>query len=60
MLCDRSCGSESLTFDMVVHTTVPGAMEQAMSALWLYLQHPLLDQRALDRFKVRVPYADVC
>lgn len=51
---DCSCGSESFTFDMVVHTTVDGAIDRAMRVLWLYLAHPLLDSRALDRFKVRV------
>jgi len=31
-------------------------MDRAMSVLWLYLAHPLLDSRALDRFKVRVSH----
>jgi len=51
---DCSCGSETLNFDMLVHTTVESAIDRAMSVLWLYLAHPLLDSRALDRFKVRV------
>ena len=31
-----------------------------MSDLWLYLAHPLLDSRALDRFKVRISHMQIC
>ena len=51
---DCSCGAETLSFDLLVHTTVDQAIERAMSVLWLYLAHPLMDSRALDRFKTRI------
>jgi len=54
---DCSCGSETLNFDMVVHTSVEGGIQRAMSLLWLFLAHPRLDSKALERFKVRVKRA---
>jgi len=54
---DCSCGSETLNFDMVVHTSVEGGIKRAMSVLWLFLAHPRLDGKALERFKVRVKRA---
>ena len=51
---DCSCGSETLNFDLLVHTTVEGATARALSVLWLYMSQPLLDPKALDRFKSRI------
>mmetsp|Transcript_20105 Transcript_20105/g.66901 ORF Transcript_20105/g.66901 Transcript_20105/m.66901 type:complete len:1016 (-) Transcript_20105:2956-6003(-) len=51
---DAACNSEELHFDMLVQATVDGALERAMGLVWMFLQRPNLDQKALERFKIRV------
>jgi len=51
---DAACNSEELHFDMLVQATIDGALERAMGLVWMFLQRPNLDQKALERFKIRV------
>jgi len=51
---DASCGSESLTLDLVVQTSVEGAMQKALALAWLLIEQPDFDSKALARFKLRV------
>jgi len=51
---DASCGSEALTMDLVVQTSVEGALENALALAWLLVEQPDFDSKALARFKLRV------
>eukprot|EP00282_Hemiselmis_andersenii_P015914 CAMPEP_0114139196 /NCGR_PEP_ID=MMETSP0043_2-20121206/16727_1 /TAXON_ID=464988 /ORGANISM="Hemiselmis andersenii, Strain CCMP644" /LENGTH=1189 /DNA_ID=CAMNT_0001233217 /DNA_START=68 /DNA_END=3637 /DNA_ORIENTATION=- len=50
---DASCGTESLTFDIKVPTTIEGNLRRALGLTRLFLTQPDFSEKALERYKQR-------